>query len=209
MPLTIGWRSAHYIPDPAERARFDAHDWILLPSLLDPVLLERFQRGVARGVFHEVRHDAVSDRSADLRLEADASTGLVVLLLNDGVVLDAISDLTGRAGLTRFGGACYRMRPGAGHQQEWHDDLVEGRALALTIAVGPETYDGGCLEIRRAAAPRLCERIPNYRPGDAVLFRLAPGLQHRVTPVTAGLKTAFAGWFRRGAPLRETILGRP
>lgn len=209
MPLTIGWRSARYSPDPAERARFDAHDWIRLPSLLDPPLLAQVQRGVARGVFREVRHGAVSDTSADLRLDANAATGLMLLLLNDPVLLAAVSDLTGCAGLTRFGGACYRMRPGAGHQQEWHDDLVDGRELALTIAVGPETYDGGCLEMRRGAAPGLCERLPNHRPGDAVLFRLAPGLQHRVTPVTAGLKTAFAGWFRRGAPLRETILGRP
>jgi hypothetical protein len=32
-------------------------------------------------------------------------------------------------------------------------------------------------------------------------------LQHRATEVTAGVKTAFAGWFRSGPSLRDELAG--
>jgi hypothetical protein len=39
--------------------------------------------------------------------------------------------------------------------------------------------------------------VANTGPGDALLFRIARHLTHRVTPVDGTAdKTAFAGWFR-------------
>jgi len=52
------------------------------------------------------------------------------------------------------------------------------------------------LQIREARSKRILHEIANTGPGDAVLFRVDPGLEHRITPVTGSIsKTALAGWF--------------
>ncbi|HEX6463004.1 MAG TPA: 2OG-Fe(II) oxygenase, partial [Vicinamibacterales bacterium] len=55
------------------------------------------------------------------------------------------------------------------------------------------------------ASERVLERVPNTGHGDALLFRLDPVLQHRACPVTAGVKTAFAGWYFAEEPYPRHI----
>jgi hypothetical protein len=152
-----------------------------------------------------MQHDGVAADSADLRVLGSTASELLVLLCNDPAVLRAIEDITGCASLTRFNGSIYRMLPAAGHRQDWHDDLVDGRLVALSVNLATSNYAGGVLEIRDRRTRRAIAQIPNTGKGDAVLFKLDASLEHRVTPVTAGVKTAFAGWFRRGTPLRDEL----
>ena len=136
---------------------------------------------------------------------AAPASELLVLLCNDPVVLRAVEDISGCAPLTRFNGSIYRMLPDAGHQQAWHDDAIDGRRVTLSVHLGPAAYEGGVLEIRDRATRRRIAHVPNPSRGDGVLFKVDPALEHRVTLVTNGVKTAFAGWFRHGRPLRDEL----
>jgi hypothetical protein len=140
-----------------------------------------------------------------LRAIGAAVSELLVLLCNDPVVLRAVEDISGCAPLTRFNGSIYRMVPEMRHQQGWHDDLIDGRRVTLSVNVSTSSYAGGVLEIRDRSTRRMSAQICNRVRGDAVLFGLDPSLEHRVTAVTRGVKTAFAGWFRHGTPLRDEL----
>ncbi len=204
MPLEISRRAARHTVDPREREEFLRCQWIRMPALLDPRLLRDLQAGADAGRFRETRHRAVASASIDLRMEPSAASEMLVLLFNDPCVLAAVRNVAG-CPVTRFNGSVYRMLPGTGHQQEWHDDLVQDRLVALSINIGSMMYEGGTLQIRERDTERVIADVRNTRPGDAVLFRLDARLEHRVTPVTSGSKTAFAGWFRAGVPLRDEL----
>lgn len=205
MPLTVALGCASYAPDSGDRARFAAQHWLRLPGLFDQTLLQRFEAAVSTAQFAETAHPSVAASSRDLRVTGAVASELLVLLCNDPVVLHAIEDITGCQPLTRFNGSIYRMLPDSGHHQAWHDDLIDGRRVTLSVNVGPVRYKGGVLEIRERATGRRIARVPNPSRGDGVLFKLDPALEHRVTSVTSGVKTAFAGWFRRGVPLRDEL----
>lgn len=201
MPLQIRIDCSRYVPDPDARSAFSTQHWIRLPRFLDEGVLRRIDARLPATAFTETRHDRIAAGSVDLRVIGAAASELLVLLCNDPVVLRAVEEITGRAGLTRFNGSIYRMLPEAKHHQEWHDDLIDDRAVTLSVNVGSSEYLGGVLEIRDRRTRRTIAQVPNTGRGDAVLFQLDPSLEHRVTPVTGGVKTAFAGWFRRGTPL--------
>ena len=204
MPLHLGSTVARYVPSSEERAAFHRQHWIRLSGFLEDRLLTRVVKEIARTIFDETAHCSVDETSIDLRASGCAASELLVLLCNDPVVLHAIQDITGCETLTRFNGSIYRMTEGSGHHQAWHDDLVDGRRVTLSVNLGPG-YRGGELQLRRRGAARPFAEVPNTRLGDAVLFRLDESIEHRVTPVAAGVKTAFAGWFRRGRPLRDEL----
>jgi len=205
MPLTVALGGARYTPEARDRARFAGRHWVRLPGLFDESVLHRFNAAISRVQFAETAHTSLPASSRDLRVTGTAASELLVLLCNDPVVLHAIEDITGCEPLTRFNGSIYRMLPDSGHQQAWHDDLIDGRRVTLSVNLGPARYEGGVLEIRERATGRRTARVPNPSRGDGVLFKLDAALEHRVTPVTSGMKTAFAGWFRQGLPLRDEL----
>jgi hypothetical protein len=205
MPLKIELAGARYIRDRSERAAYERQHWLRIPALLDEPLLRRIDAALSHSGFAETRHDGVGADSVDLRVVGAPVSELLVLVCNDPVVLRAVEDITGSAPLTRFSGSIYRMLPRAGHQQEWHDDLIGGRLITLSINLGTSIYSGGVLEMRHRTTGGTIAEVPNTGRGDAVLFNLDRALEHRVTPVTSGVKTAFAGWFRRGTPLRDEL----
>jgi hypothetical protein len=205
MALNVGIRETRYQPDAAERQAFERQHWIRLPAFLDAALLRRVDRALANTQFTEVRHDTVAAGSSDLRAIGAAVSELLVLLCNDPIVLRAVEDISGYAPLTRFNGSIYRMVPEMRHRQGWHDDLIDGRRVTLSVNVSTSSYAGGVLEIRDRTTGRMSAQICNGVRGDAVLFGLDPSLEHRVTAVTSGVKTAFAGWFRHGTPLGDEL----
>jgi hypothetical protein len=67
----------------------------------------------------------------------------------------------------------------------------------VSINLSTEDYGGGILQIRERESEKIVSEIPNLGSGDAIVFRLAPHLQHRITEIEGKAdKTAFAGWFR-------------
>ena len=189
----------------ALRDLFDAHHWLKLPALLDASTLRRVQRGLAAATFTAVRHTNVTPPSVDVCMEPNAVSGMLELLCNDPVMLRAIESLTGCGPLARFSGFVYRLLPESGHHHNWHNDLIQERRLAMSINLEAHPYEGGILQIRERESGRIIEEVSNTGPGDAIVFRIDEALQHRATAVTAGVKTAFAGWFRGVDPLRRAL----
>jgi hypothetical protein len=190
---------------PAARAHFDAHHWLKLRGFLSGALLAQVQAAIRLATFTEVIHQGVTPPSVDVCMEPNPTSALLELLCNDPALFGVVDAIAGCGPLTRFSGFVYRLAPQAGHHHNWHNDLVQGRKVALSVNLEPEPYEGGLLQIRDRDSERVIEEVENVGAGDAVLFRIDAALQHRATEVTAGVKTAFAGWFRSGPSLRDEL----
>lgn len=189
----------------AARAHFAAHHYMRLQGFLAGSLLARVQEAIGRARFAEVVHRNVNPPSVDVCMEPNSTSALLELLCNDQSLFTAVEAMTGCVPVTRFSGFVYRLAPRVGHHHNWHNDMVQNRRVAMSVNLEPQPYCGGVLQIRVRDSGEILEEVENVGPGDAVLFRVDAALQHRVTPVTAGVKTAFAGWFRSAPSLREEL----
>jgi len=53
-------------------------------------------------------------------------------------------------------------------------------------------------------------RVGGTSLGDAVIFRIADHLRHRVSPVEGDVpRVAFAGWFKSAPSFRSVLAGGP
>lgn len=188
----------------ALRAHFDEHLWARLPGILQPDLLAEVQRRLARATFVEHAHERVHPPSVDLVLPAGDVQGLLEMAVNDPSMYAAVEDITGCDRIGHFTGFVYRMVPELG-RHNWHNDLILGRMIAMSVNLGPDAYRGGILELRRHGSNEVIAAVENTGAGDGVIFALDPLLEHRVGAVTAGVKTAFVGWFCRGVNFIELL----
>jgi hypothetical protein len=132
---------------------------------------------------------------------------LMWLLVNDDRLFRVIESVTGCPAIGSFQGRVYRLTESPGHHDDWHDDLGDNRLVAMSVNLSGHSYDGGVLQIRDSTSGEILHEESNTGSGDALIFRLAPELQHCVTRVTGNRpKTAFAGWFK-SAPDFKTLLG--
>ena len=131
-------------------------------------------------------------------MEVNATLAWLLLLVNDERVLAIVRSITGCAPIGHFDGRVYRLEPSTEHHDSWHNDLGEGRLVALSVNLAKEPYEGGALEVRDRRTGASVE-VRSARSGDALLFGLGEHLEHRVLPVTGGsARTVFAGWFKAG-----------
>ena len=101
------------------------------------------------------------------------------------------------------------MVPGGGHYDSWHGDEGFDRMVAMSVNLSSKPYEGGVLQIRDNNTAGILHEVANTGFGDAILFRIGPGLTHRVTTVEGSLpKTAFAGWFRSRPFYRDLVRER-
>ena len=126
-----------------------------------------------------------------------AAFGALLFLINDEKLFQLIQDITQCALIDCFEGRVYRVNPGDGHHDSWHNDIGEGRVVGMSLNLSREVYSGGVLQIRNRETEAVISEAANTGFGDAVVFRLSRDLQHRITEVEGSAsKTAFAGWFR-------------
>lgn len=176
-----------------------------LPALIAPDLLSRIQREVERGEFRPFDHDGIA---TELMLQPGIATGLLHVLINDPQVYTLVERVTLTSPIRSFLGRVYRRDPKAGHYDSWHHDLVHGRSIGMSINLSTDRYEGGVFELRETETGQILASVANVGFGDAILFRLAPGLEHQVTAVRgAHPKTAFAGWFTPDDSYRAGLRG--
>ena len=181
----------------ALRADFDRDHVVRLPGFLGDELLAQVERYVSAGEF-AVREDA--GIAVELCLQPGRALDLLLFVMNAPRLWEALREVTGMVGHASFGGRVYRFDPAVAHHDSWHDDSAGGnRLVGISVNLGREAFRGGEFEIRPKAEPERVVTIANTGPGDAIVFRIAPELQHRVRPVEGSVpKTALAGWFSAG-----------
>jgi hypothetical protein len=116
-------------------------------------------------------------------------------VVNSEALFRFVEMTTGCDRIGCFVGRVFRGTAEMDDYDVWHDDVGRGRLAAMSVNLSNHPYQGGSLELRDAARGSVT-RVDNPRPGDAVLFRIATGLEHRITAITGSSpRTAFAGWF--------------
>lgn len=187
------------------RGDFDRHGWVRLPGLLDPPLLAFVLDELDRAEWAALAKDFFSEQV----VQGGAALRLLVFLTNSPRLLDVVHAVTACGPFSWFDGRIYRMAAGGEHYDDWHDDFVEGRRVALSLNLNRRPYGGGHLYLRRTDGSVPDFEIRNTMPGDAILFRLSKDVLHRVDPVRGpDPKTAFAGWFNDREPDLLTRLRR-
>jgi len=130
-------------------------------------------------------------------MTSNSASAALLFLVNDKKLFQIIQTVTRCDQIGCFQGRVYRLNPGGGHHDSWHNDIGEDRLVGMSINLSSDVYSGGRLQIRDQASGEIVCEAPNAGIGDAVIFRLSRRLQHRITDVEGtASKTAFAGWFR-------------
>lgn len=186
----------------ALRARFAAEKCLRLPGFFGGDLLSTVTRRLRSARFRERIATRVVPPAVDLKLEDPDLIGLLHFVMNDAAIVQFVAGVSATEP-TGFVGSVYRIAPGMGHRDSWHSDVDGNRLVALTLNLSEEIFDGGELEMRELDQSEPLWTIANTGPGDAVLFAIAPNLQHRIRPMEGrNPKTALAGWFCRDADLK-------
>jgi hypothetical protein len=177
----------------AGREQFATSHHLRLEGFLDAHLMRRITGEIDSARFYERSHGEMGVESC---MDTNPLLGFMLFLMHDPRLLGTLESITGLDGLRSFVGRVFRMDPQENHYDAWHNDLAHGRLLALSVNLGREPYSGGSLQLRRYGQEEADQEVPNTVPGDAVLFRIDPALEHRVLPVTGSVpRTALAGWF--------------
>jgi hypothetical protein len=182
---------------------FQAHNYIRLSNFFEPQLLEQLKNRIDLSGWQELVHEGIGVENC---ITDKGLTGVMNFLMNNEDLFQLMEQITDCGPIGSFGGRLYRMIPGSGHHDSWHTDMGESRLLALSINLTEEMYEGGVLQICERKSGAFFQEIPNTGFGDAILFRLASHLQHRITNMSGIIpKTAFAGWFRSQPHFRSVL----
>lgn len=191
---------------PALAQHYRDHDHVRLPGFVAPDFLREIQRELRTAPFLSKVHRGVGE---DLVCWDSKSGDKLQFLSNDPALFAWVHKITGCGQIGNFLGRIYRMHPGGAHHDYWHSDVGDHRMVAMSVNLSEEPYQGGTLILRQAGRPETERRLLNIVPGDAVMFRLHPDLEHWITDVEPGPpKTAWAGWFRSEPTFLEVVSGK-
>ena len=197
------------------RDEFERQHCVRLPGLFEPGLIRQILPRIDRGPFETLlhEHDVGELRvriKKELCLKDPATASLLNLLPNEPRFFRIVGEITGCGPIGCFHGRVYRMLPGGDHHDSWHGDAADHRIVSMSVNLTPEPFRGGQLRIRQTATGRIVHEVANTGLGDAILFRIAPELDHCVADVEGTVpKTAFAGWFESEPDFGAWIRQRP
>jgi hypothetical protein len=177
------------------QGQFESQHCCYLPKLLGDDVLERVMPEIERAEFKDETARVLAAHST---MQPNRAGALMLFLVNDQRLFELVRKVTGCERIGHFAGRVYRMAPTA--SVPWHDDLVNYRIIAMSINLSPGPFEGGTLQLRSAPSGELLHEAHHAEPGDAIIFRLADYLHHRVTRVEGSEpRIAFAGWFKAGS----------
>lgn len=178
--------------------QFRTSGMLALPGFLDESFVQLLDRADKTSTFvREVVTD-LGEREIESPLRGTAA---ILLALRNRELLDWVAKITGSSCPLEVGGNIVRTWPGGRDRLDWHDDVGDVRRIAgLTIRLGMSPFEGGEFEMRAKCKPEAITGHHHARVGDALLFRVSPQLEHRVTPIASGgPRQMFAGWFMAAA----------
>ncbi|MDX2104422.1 MAG: 2OG-Fe(II) oxygenase [Alphaproteobacteria bacterium] len=174
------------------RAQFSRCGALLVRSGVSDDLLEAVDVLGRRSVFVDQPVPDIGHRRVDSR-ELAATAMKIAICRPD--FLRWVEGVTGCGPVSRMAGWVAETRPGGLDQLGWHRDTGADYAVAMTVHLGAEPYDGGAFELREADTGTMRFRHEHAQRGDVVLFTIDQALEHRVAPViSGGDRRVFTGW---------------
>jgi hypothetical protein len=170
-----------------------ANHYIILSKLLEPELLATILKRIDSAPSAST-DDGITRQSV---VDDPLTYNLFLFLLCIPEFQGLVQRITGCRRISNFVGRIYRLNPTNGDHIVWHGDVSNHRLLAFSLNLTPQMYSGGALQIRNRGSKEILHEVRNTGLGDALLFRVANNLEHRVLPVEGNVpRTAMAGWFR-------------
>ncbi len=183
---------------------FEAQHWVKLEGFFDSDLYQQVAAMVEDVEFF-ARDDPLAGED---KMKPNILLGLLTFWMNDPRLFETVRRISGCGPIGCFVGRVNRRRSAAGHHHAWHDDHGDNRLVAMSVNLSREPYRGGVLQFRDRASRQLMSEVTDLGPGDAVLFRVATELEHRVTPIEGpNPRTVFVGWFRSDSRFPVLLTG--
>jgi len=175
------------------REKYEINNYFILPKLFEHALFEEILQRVDAAPFLPKEHDGLS---LEFCMNDAITKAMLEFFPNNPTFLRIIEQITGQPRIGRFTGRVYRMTSSDGHFDHWHDDCTANRVVTMSVNLSRNEYSGGALQIRHHGSKEILREVRNTGFGDALLFRIAENLTHRVQAIEGDIpKTAFAGWF--------------
>lgn len=183
------------------RQKFSERHFVHLRGLIERSFLDQLADRIEQVEFREDLTENIGcvERCADPRIDHGMQ-----FMLNQEPILKTVAAIVGKP-VHRWLGNTVRRTPGANHFSNWHNDTtppveVEGhrfqRVVPLSLNLTREPFAGGNLCMRTVPDEKEFADIENKGPGDALLFRIGPDLQHRVADVEGTVpRLVHVGWF--------------
>jgi 2OG-Fe(II) oxygenase superfamily len=186
---------------------FRERNCAVLRGFLQPRLLDELLPRVERTGFRPRGHGSIGTEDS---MEAGGPLASLLLAANDPRLFEFVMKVTDCGAIGCFDGRVYRLDPTRGHGDSWHSDVGDNRLVAMSVNLTTERYEGGQLQIRHAQSGEVTAEVGGTALGDAVIFRIAERLRHRVSPVGGDVpRIAFAGWFKSAPSFRSVLAGGP
>lgn len=196
-PFVIGAAATELLAPPAAyRAHFAAHRSVLCADAFEAGFLDTLRRLCNRGAFEPESVEGLGDREVEAPQRAG---GAITLALQRAGLMHWLEAVTDCGPLGKVDGRVIQARPNNHDQLDWHNDLYDPRRrLAVTVNLTETPYEGGLFELRTVRDRETLAAHHHSAPGDVMIFDVAPDLEHRVLPVTAGgPRRVYTGWFFR------------
>ncbi len=176
------------------RLEYEQTGLAMLPRFLTPPLLNALLAKVDVGEFRHKTEQYIKGATLLMPL-SDPALVTLHFMVNRPELFDAVSRITGVPKPGNFTSRLHRTMPAEDLHLDWHDDGLDYRTLGLNINLSSVPYEGGILEMR-SPDHTVVGSVGQLPAGDAFLFRIGNGWQHRLTPVRSGHRTVAVGWFR-------------
>jgi len=178
------------------REKYERDNYVILPQLYEPMLLEEIMLRVDAAPFLPKDHDGIA---LELCMDDMITVAMMGFFPNNPVFLRLLERITGQPRIGEFIGRVYRMTSSDGHYDRWHSDCCDRRVVTMSVNLSRQSFAGGALQMKHCGSDKIPREIRNTGFGDALLFRISDDLVHRVQRVEGKIpKTAFAGWFLEG-----------
>jgi len=177
---------------------YSRQQMITLPQFVEPGILRRVVDQIEKAEFFPAYYNNQKRKlGEEVRISPDhPAMGIMSMLLNNSELFQIVQQLTGCEKIRSYLGRIRRESPGTGHFLDWHDDPKPTRLVGISINLSTEPYLGGVFQLREKATERLMGEVANTGLGDAIIFQVARGYQHRVTQLEGKTsRTTCTGWF--------------
>ena len=148
------------------QTNFTQHHCVRIRQLVQPQLLNLILRQIATAEFYERIHEHGGvPPPIDMCMKENMASDLLHFLTNDPTFLTLVQRITGCERIGSYLGVVYRLAPGKGHYDSWHDDVHGCRIVAMSLNLSAEPFSGGLLQIRERSSGLVVHEVANTGAG--------------------------------------------